>query len=157
MNTNTMPSPEAWAEASNAPTLNLEQMETLIANYKQARNIYDAAKKESDDAYHVTEEIKQVIISELMKAQKTSYKSEHGTVTITSKSTVKVPASVADRKKLFAYMQALGDDFVWSKFSVNSQSLNSWYNELKESAGDSILEIPGINESSTMTNLTFRK
>lgn len=149
--------PEAWAQASGAKTLNLDEMETLAEKYISKWEAYEAKKKIASEAHAEFLEVETTMIRALNEAQKTGYKANNGLFSVRVKASVKVPGTIGAKKMLFEYLGKLGEDVLLSMQSINSATLNSWYVKAKEEAGDPPgFAIPGITESSSHTTLAFK-
>lgn len=80
-----------------------------------------------------------------------------GSVSVVSKSSVKVPKTEEDRDAFFAYLKDQG--IFDSMITVNSRTINSWYNKEKEAAvlrGDFSFEVPGLKDVSEYTDINMR-
>jgi len=87
-----------------------------------------------------------------------SFKSAHGTVGVTVRTSVKTPKTLEEKAALFAYLKEIGmyDELV----SVNSTTLNSLYKSKLEEAqaqGQDDFVLPGVGEPSISQIISFRK
>jgi hypothetical protein len=138
-------------------TLNLAEMEALLKEYNVTWDEYEAAKEISSNAYEKFAEVESRIMKALGDAQKTSYKGEEGTVTVSVTPTVKVPENLDEKKKLFAYIQKRSKEMFLGLVSINSATLNKWYNETREAAGDPPgFSIPGIMAGADRVKLLYK-
>lgn len=80
-----------------------------------------------------------------------------GNISVMARSSVKVPAG-EERQKFFNYLREQGT--FENMVTVNSNTLNAWYQQELESAitrGDVDFKIPGIEEPKIYKTLTLRK
>lgn len=90
--------------------------------------------------------------------EKTSYKSKWGTIIAATQLSVKTPKDPDQKAKFFEYLAEKGikDDLL----SVNSKTLNSFYNaefEAARSAGADEFSMPGIEPPTVYKKIQMRK
>lgn len=122
------------------------------------KNKIDALEAEAKSLGEELKKIQEQIMLMMKESEMSSFKHALGTVVLTTRFTVKNPATPEDKQAFFGYLKDKGifDDMV----SVHSQRLNSWYKEEMEVAkteGNFDFKIPGIGDPSSMEYLTFRK
>lgn len=137
---------------------------TLDEMNKQCAMIADLRSKEAEAkmaAKAVTEqlEIAEFKMLEMLQQEgMSSYKSPFGTVSLSARTSVKIPADPESKKTFFEWLEQEGiyDNMV----SVNSQKLNALYKARFEQAieeGNTEFKIPGIGEPVITPQLSFRK
>lgn len=132
----------------------IKRIVELRADKKVIKEAMDAVDTELD-----VQESK--LIKMLEEAGKTAYIAEgFGKVKISYIMTVQTPKSTEDKLAFFTWLeQNKGKDIADAYITVNSQALNSLYNELSEefaSRGE-VLQIDGISEPLTRTKLSITK
>lgn len=153
-------SQEAWMEAAATQTLNMAEMDDLVRKSQKLYAKYERAKKLASERLKRYDVCEASIMSALRAAGKKSYKVDGvGTVTIIQKNSVTVPNSIEAKKKFFQYLRTKGEDVLFGMTTVNSNTLNSWYNrEADEAEGNGILgfSVPGINAPTMRETMGFR-
>ncbi len=90
------------------------------------------------------------ILQGLQDLDKKKHVSAMGTISRTSRTSVKIPQTPEDKEKLFAWIkEQWGDEGFYAHVSVNSQTLNALYNREYEKAredGNMDFSIPGVGE-----------
>lgn len=87
----------------------------------------------------------------------TSVKHEKGTLILTTRFSVKNPATPEDKKAFYDYLKE--KQLFENMVSVNSNSLNAWYKAEMEAAkqsGDFGFKVPGIAEPSAYQQVSLR-
>ena len=145
--------------APDGTALTLKELDSLIVDYVAKRTAYEAAKKISNDANALSEDAKFKVIKALEAANKTSYDVKGvAKITRTSRLMVRVPTDPAKKKEFFEYLTKRG--MFETLATVNSASLNSFYNEEAETALENNIfpfSIPGIEEPTERVNIQMRK
>jgi hypothetical protein len=154
-------SQEDWnAVASTAP-LDMAEMDELVTQSVAAWEDYDAKKKISTEALNKAEAIDAKILEALRQAGKSKYFVDGvGTISKVAKMIVRVPSSASAKKEFFRYLRTLGEDVLFAMTTVNSNTLNAWYNtKLEEASSKGLLNfsVPGIEEPTTRESLRFLK
>lgn len=130
---------------------------------KMIENIADLRAKESEASMAkkvISDELALAegrVIDALTELNMESYKSPHGGISISHRSSVKLPQG-EDRQRFFNYLKQKG--LYDTMIGVNSQTLNSFYkSELKaaQDRGDADFNVPGINEVTLTPVLSFRR
>lgn len=152
-------SPEAWAEATATTTLNMSEMDALVRKSQEQWDEYEKQKKLSTELHNKYEETEAAIMAALKAAGKTKYHVDGvGTVSIVQKASVLTPKTIEDKEKLFQYLRSKGKEVLYSLATVNSQTLNAWYQrELDDAAAKGILgfSVPGVGESVMRESMRF--
>lgn len=163
---NETPTADEWSEAMATETLDLKEMDQMVAQNKDLWDDYEGKKKVASEAFKLAEASDHKILTALKNAGKSKYFVDgFGTVSIIQKSTVRVPGTIEQKRKLFAYLNEQGEDVFMSLATINSQTLNSWYNEaleaecarVKADGGALNFSIPGIEEPTMRESLRFLK
>lgn len=138
-----------------------ETLERLIERIEAMYEFRDKVKKREAQL-----EREKAALSEMVESIKRtleaggleSFISRSCTVSVQQKTSVKVPKSPEQREAFFGYLKEAGafDDLI----TVNSQTLNSWYNAEKETHDKENPEpfaVPGLDDVSEYTTLSIRK
>lgn len=151
---------EEWLNVGATP-INMEQMDALIAQSVEAWEKYDVAKKASSELFALAEEVDAKILAALKAAGKSKYYVDGlGTMGITQREIVTVPKTIEAKRKLFDYLREIGEEFFYSMLTVNSNTLNSWYNAKSEEAaekGTLGFLVPGVDQPTMRETLRFNK
>ena len=133
----------------------------MVGKLRELRTAYDeanAVKKEKYDDYKRQEAM---VIEALAEVGKDTYICEGvGRVTKVEKMAVRVPATPDQKKQFFNWLKEnMGEDVATQYTSVNSQALNSLYNQLTEEYAQrgEVLNIDGLETPLTRIELSFRK
>ena len=133
--------------------MDTKQFDELVANYRSAKMITDEAEK-------IEAKYKQQILDQMLEAGKVKYFVEGvGTVSLSEKKSIKVPKTNEDKTLFFAYIDdKYGEEFAKSLVTINSRTLNSFYNEeAAKIEGPEELRMPGIEPPTSYVSLSFRK
>jgi hypothetical protein len=157
----TLPTPDEWLSESATNTLDFKQMDGLIKDNQHLWEKYDTARKIASECLADAEASDRKILEALKSAGKSKYYVDGlGTIAITQKSMVRVPSSIEAKKEFFKHLRTIGEEFLFSMATVNSNSLNSWYNKCAEEAyakGDLGFSVPGIEGATMRESLRFTK
>ena len=153
-----MLTPAQWEQSTVRPSLNVAEMDELITKSAEAWEKHDAAKAIASELYKEAEAIDEKILLALKDAGKSKYFVDGvGTMSIVSKLSVVVPKSLEAKKKFFAHLKKKGEALLYSMLTVNSNTLNSWYNEeinqAEESGKAEGFLVPGIDQPTTRESL----
>lgn len=140
-------------------------MGTTIAELNQKaeriKKLRDQETEASNAKKIVTQEL-ELAEREFMETLKAdgldNFRSKVGLLSISHRKSVKTPKTDQDKAALYAYLKELG--MYDRMISVNSQTLNSFYNDQFEQAkerGETDFEIPGLNEVTITETLSFKK
>lgn len=162
---------EAWGEVQGQNSgITTDILDTLATKLSEAEKIYEDAKEKASALYREVHAAEQKLVEALNLAGKRKYHVEGiGTYFFEERYSVKVPATIEDKKMLANYLQSKGGDVLfWDKFSINSNSLQSLYKADKkeylekceqegtpELAG--LFSIPGIGEPTSTVSLKLTK
>lgn len=147
---------EAFNELQNEMSgVTTDQLDTAIKEMREAREIYDEKKKESNSAHSEFEKRKYEVIKLLEASGKTKYVVEGlGTASLVVTKSTKVPKDFQGKKAMVDHFRGLGDDAYYSFVTVNSRTLNSYINEQTEIDPD--FKVPGVEQTAN-SDLRFRK
>lgn len=142
-------------------SISLSEMDAVIKELKTAKEEYSLKKKESDNAYSIVKGLEAKIILMLEKSEKTVYIAEGvARVKVSHEMSVQTPKTPEAKLAFFKWIEDnMGEDVKNAYLTVNSQSLNSLYNQLSEeyaSRGE-ILMIDGLEEPVARTSLSVTK
>lgn len=142
-------------------SVSLEEMDNLIREMKKLEADYEEAKKVSTAKYKVYEEMEQKVLSIMQSAGKSKISVDGlGSAYILNRYVTPTPKTNGDKEAFFNYIESkYGRDVLLSKLSVNSNTLNSFCKEERESAEREgrLLDIPGLEAPTHQTSLGFRK
>jgi len=141
---------EGPAEEISTKTLDIE-----ISYMQELRKKYEATKEVASEASAEYETQKELVLELLERAKKTKYSVDGlGTVNVLNKYMVKTPKELMEKRDFFAWIEnRYGKDVLDGMVSINSQTLNSFVNEVKEA--DAQIEIPGLGAPSHKKEIRF--
>lgn len=155
---------DEWDEATATKPLNMAEMDDLIKKSTVAWERYEAKKAEASELNKEAEAIDAKIMQALKDAGKKKYHvTGIGTMMRIEKLTVKVPAGLDQRRDFFNFLKKKGNEFFLSMVTVNSNTLNSWYNrEADEAAAhrdknSPAFSVPGIEQPTVRESLRLMK
>ncbi len=139
-------------DSNETPLVDLQSRILQLTEDKASATEHLAGiQKELDDC-------KLKMIAHLKAAGLTNFKSPLGTVAVSSRFSVRLPASNDHWNEFYDYLKEIGQ--YEDLRTVNSQRLNSWYKEQMEQAkqrGDIDWHAPGLEAPSAMETLSVRK
>lgn len=145
-------------ELENKNSLTVSEVENLCAAIAAQREVIADISSTRKEAEKKLDELELKMLAVLEQMGKTSYQSNVGTVYISPRTAVKMPASPEDREAFFNYLREKG--IFESMITVHSQTLNSYYKEAFEEAvqnGDDGFHIPGLGEPVLSQSIGLRK
>jgi hypothetical protein len=153
---------DKWLEAGRDTTITVDDLDTVMAEWREAEDEYHAQKKISDEKYKLAAEAEKRALELMQRAGKTKYVVEGlGTCYQINKNSVTTPKTIEAKKLFFKYLhETHGEIFYWDKVSINSQTLNKLYNDEFEEAssqGNAEFSMPGIDAPTAVISLGFRK
>lgn len=136
----------------------LHQVREKIEEIFRYRRMIDDAKEGLMQMQGELRSLQEQVLNTLQAAGLEKFSTPVGTVSVREKTSVRIPKTPEDRKAFFDYLRErnLFDDMI----SVNSMTLNSWFNrerEIAEEDGIYDFRVPGLNEVSTYYELSTRK
>lgn len=140
-------------------SVTVEELDSMIENlFKSRKEIEDDEAKVSEKQAKL-DALKAKIVLTLKEHERSSYKSDFGTVTVSEKWRVKLPENDIEKGKLFDHLRERG---LFNKYAtVNSNSLNSLWAADREAAmknGQGMeFTFPGIGEPSLFETLHITK
>lgn len=156
-----MVSQDEWLEVAADAPLDMQAMDQLIIDRTKAWIEYDEKHKISSEAYTRAEKLDIAIMAALKAAGKSKYFVDgEGTAQIIQKATVTTPKSLEDKRAFFKFLQSRGENVFLGMASVNSNTLNSWFNQmLQEATSKGVLgfSVPGIDDPTMRETLRFTK
>ena len=150
----------AFMEQKDDGTITVADVDNAINVLAQLKSEYEERKDAASLAYANYEKQQSNVLELLTKIGKTSFKLEGvGTVTKKSSLVVTTPKTNEDKAALFKWLKEnLGADGFLAYASVNSQSLNSLYNNMFEESQDKVnFKIDGVGEPTVRETLSFRR
>lgn len=139
-----------------APTIKM--LQRLINELWEVRAQIESEKQIVSKLNAQKEELEGLIIRGMQVSELDRFDGEHCTVFRKLKSSVKVPQDPESKQSFFNYLKEIG--MFDSMITVNSQTLNSWYNkeiEVARSNGKSEFQVPGIQPPVTYDDISVRK
>lgn len=152
-----VPSIEEFEEIKEISVAEMEKMVADLRELKHTLNEAKAVEKTARTAYLGQEKR---VMEALTQIGKDSYVGNEGRVTRVRKLAVRVPATIEDRLKFFSWLERTqGQEVADAYKSVNSQALNSLYNNLTEQYAErgEVLDIEGLDAPTYRESLSFRK
>lgn len=152
-------------EQVNSGNVTTEELDKAAKAYNEAWDLYETEKKRVDVLRVAAEETEAKLIALMEKAGKKKYFAEGvGSFSFVDRFSVTTPKTDADKQALAAYLQERGGkELFWAKFSVNSQTLNSFYkaeaeihNDNPENEGKPFT-MPGVAAPTAKTGLRLTK
>lgn len=118
--------------------------------------VRDEKKKIYQDADAAYEKQRAHVLDLLTRTGKTKYFVEGvGTVSKAVKYSVSMPKDPDEKVKVLNYFKSLGDDVYNNIVNIYYQSLNAYYNQMREQ--DPSFSIEGVGEPQRNEELRFRK
>lgn len=140
----------------SAKAVSTEELDALVRQLDSTWAEVERTKKIAAEARAVYDEVELKVLELLKQAKKTKYPVDGlGTVSITSRFQVRTPKSIEDKSALFKYIsEHHGQDGLLGLLSINSQTLNSFVKQEKET--NPLVEIPGLEAPTIVEGLSFR-
>ena len=143
-------------------SVTVNELEEIIKQYSILRAEIEEEKKLMGEKTKALDELEGKIMATLKEIGKTSYKSEHGTISRVEKWRVNLPATPEEKAAFSEYLKS--KELFEKMYTFNSNTLNSFYMEEWEQAknsGDPMdalnFRVPGINEPKMHEIISFRK
>ena len=141
--------------------ITIAELDEQVKQTVLKRAEYDKKKEESNKACREYQQEVDKLLQMMESCDKKSYKLDGvATVTRKEKYVVSTPKSTRDKRAFFEWLKNKYDEeSMWSYTSVNSNTLNSLYNQLREEAEElgEDLEISGLELPTTRVTLSIRK
>lgn len=137
---------------------NLQTLNNLCDRLAEIRSKRDELELQDKALRDEEAELEAKFIEYLTEAKLDSFKGAKGTVSVVNRFSVQTPKTVEEKKALGKFFSER--EIFWQYFSVNSQSLNSFYKEEMAAAierGDTDFKIPGIGEPTLTQKIQFRR
>ena len=155
METNTTPNLDAW-EQETAKEVSVEELDGLLTDYLEKKADYSEKAAITKEADALQKEAQAKLVSALNDANKKSWEIEGvGKATIANKYSIQVPKDLESKEALIEHFKNQGREVYLSKVSVNSRTLNSYYNAEKENNPE--FTLPGVGAPTVQQILQFRK
>ena len=142
-----------WDKKDEGP-ITVEELEQLCKTAALQRDVIKKMEEEVKEEKAKLSTLKNEIKDQLVKLDKRTYKSDHGTVYIQTKFSIKTPKTEEEKKAFFDWCKE--KEIYWQYATVNSTSLNSLYKSMLESEGVDF-EMPGVAEPTSFDELRMRK
>lgn len=140
------------------PLISIDELRDKARQVLKHRQLLDEMKSQMSEVQEQYEDAKIEFSQMLDRAGMERYDIDGSTISISERTSVRVPADESDRQAFFDYLRSQG---IYERMiTVNSRTLNSWYRGEEEAkARDGIFDfqVPGINQISTYRELTIRK
>lgn len=148
-------------QESAAQQISLEEMDNAVKKIRELEALYKEAKEVADNFYSQLNAAKAKVIEMLEQSDRTVYICEGvGRVRLSYEMSVQTPKTPEEKKAFFNWIATnMGQDVADAYLSVNSQSLNSLYNQLTEEYArrGEVLMIDGLGEPIARTKLSVTK
>ena len=140
--------------------ITVNEMDNLIERLREAKDEYKIKSDASKIAKAEYDTIQLKLLAALEELDKDSYIAKSGRITRVTKMAVRVPKTLDEKRAFFTWLrETRGDEVADSYMSVNSQSLNTLYNEMVDeyaSRGE-ILTMEGVEPPTLRESLSFRQ
>jgi hypothetical protein len=150
---------ELWKEKPE--DISVADLDQAVKALRMSKDQYAQTKKISDEAYGVVKDCESRLLTLMERAGKDKYICEGvGLVNITTGLSVKTPKTPEEKQAFFEWIRKnVGEDAYHAYMSVNSQTLNSFYNRTNQEYADEgkILEIDGLEQPTEYKKLSLRK
>ena len=153
---------EEWDEAEGpSEDITVEELDELAELYAKCRAQYEEASSVAKDL-HASMAVAQINLVRALQATKKPRYFVDGLGGFNLKTTysVRCPKDLDDKKKLLQYIRTKGDEVYLGLVSVNSRTLNSFYNQEQSSAeerGDAGFILPGVEAPTAQVTIQFKK
>lgn len=138
--------------------ITLQEIETLCRSIVEQRAVIAEISKNKKEEDQKLDKLEAHFIETLHKIGKKSYRSEHGTLGISYRTSFKVPQTEEDRQAFFNYLKEQG---VYDRYvTVKSTDLNTFAKaemEKELANGNDDFKIPGLQEPTIDETLSVRK
>lgn len=140
------------------PSLTVQELDEIIQEMFKKRTAIDALEEEISKHREVLKNLEAKVTTALKELGRDSYKTPVGSLGIRQMWRVTTPKDAESKAKFFEFLKERGiyDEMI----SVNSQTLNAFYNREMEAAkekGDIDFAIPGIAEPALFETVYMRK
>ena len=152
---------EQW-DSEAAEEISFKDMDDAVRRVKEIRTAKDELKGQADKINAELTHAEEVLLDLMTRAGKQSYKLEGvAAISIVNKLSVTTPKTVNEKRAFFQWVEnKYGKDAADGMMSVNSQTLNSFYNtemEKELAIGNADFNIPGVPAPVSRTTLSVRK
>lgn len=148
-----------WNEESSEE-MSVQDMDALIADMKAKKAAYKDQDAEAKKLYADYSEAEAKVIAMLEKTNRDVFISGDGTrVSLSYAMSVQTPKTVDEKIAFFNWLREnKGKEVADAYMTVNSNSLNSLYNELTEewARKGEVLSVPGLSEPVARKKLSVR-
>lgn len=137
-----------------------EELDLLLQEILALREDYEKKDAIAKEAYHARKAKENEFLAALEASGKDKWNIPGvGTASLVNKLNVQVAKNIEDKRALWDYIVAkYGEDVAFDKFGMHSKTLQSFYNEERDSAEDSSLfSLPGVGEPTHEKEFRFRK
>lgn len=137
-----------------------DELDDMIRGMQLTRAQYDDAKKISSSLHKEFKEQELAVMEALKSIDKKKYfVDDIGTISVKNTWTVTTPKTIEDKRALLGYIKdTYGDDTMVAKMTVNSNTLNAFYNEeMKIHEDDVAFVVPGLTEPLLRESLSVVK
>lgn len=136
----------------------MSDLATLQENILDLQGRYDDQKKELDITSKLLENAKSDMLAHMVESKIDSFKNDRGTITLNRRFQVTVPKG-DELEAFFGYLESTDSRSAHALRTVNYATLNSWYKEQLEAAGDNapFLRIPGLLPPTANEYLSVRR
>lgn len=139
----------------------VEEMDNFVRAMFEKRKVIEA---KSDELKTLNKEMAQIeaqAVAALKQLDRDKYQSEHGTIFIVEKWRVNVPSTNEEKEAFFTFLRERGKEVLYKYATVNSNSLNSFFNEewevAKQEGRGMEYSMPGVQPPKLHESLSMRK
>ena len=153
------PTLEEWNKQT-AVEISTVEMDSMLSEYCEARIKYEELEEELKKLGKIWDEKEAIILNALDVTKKSKYFVDNlGTVNVIVEMSVQTPKTLSDKRALAMYiLNKYGSEVRDNLHSVNSKSLNSFYNQEMDLAfkeGNANFKMPGVGLPSSRKKLRF--
>ena len=132
------------------------EFDDAVTKYKILKDKNKEAADAKTEAGHRVEEQGLVLLDLFKRSGKKNWRVD-GVGLVSKKSTFQVttPKSREDKDSFFDFVKARDEDEYYKLMSVNSRTLNTFYNQLMDE--DASMDVPGLQEPTHKESVSLRK
>jgi len=159
---------EQWT-VDPVETISVQELDQLVKTYHEKRQVHEEAKRVASEKYQERADAENKLFSALTATGKSSYRVDGvGNVSIRNKYVVACPSELADKEALFLWLaKEHGKDVLYSKASINHNTLNAFYNaeaKVWEEQQNELpaeerkpFSLPGVSAPTLRQDIAFKK
>lgn len=142
-----------WTKTEEVSTTEFDKAVVELATAQKAYEDAEALSKEASDQREVA---RATLLNLMAKSGKTKYQLDgYGTVSRSTKFSVAIPHDIDSKIEMLKHFRSLGEESYLAYVSVNSATLNSYFNENVEKNPEFL--IPGVGQPTSRDSIRFTK